>query len=163
MNDGWQISGFQYLTVAPWCCQMNSVLSLASITLYLMYVMLCVSKDVEKAGKRWRWPALGSGWSELASNYQCSRSKFLPELSIALCRRWSCKKETGDVRNAVVLCANRKVVCLVLFCEKQLSAEYAKLYTECAKCDAQIALCACTKEVCTVCRAECACKKETLN
>ena len=60
----------------------------------------------------------------------------------------------------VVLCANRKVVCLVLFCEKQLSAEYAKLYTECAKCDAQIALCACTKKVCTVCRAEFACMQK---
>ena len=160
MDDKWQISGFQYLPVAPWRCQMNVILCLASITLYLMYVMLCVSKDVEKAGKRWRWPALGSGWSELASNYQCSRSKFLPELSIALCRRWSCKKETGAVHNVVLLCANRKVVCLVLLCEKQLCAEYAVLYTVRK---VQIALCACTKEVCTVCRAECACKKETLN
>ena len=139
MNDRWQISGFQYLAIAPWRCQMNVVLCLASITLYLMYVMLCyVSRDVEKAGKRWRWPALGSGWSELASNYQCSRSKFLPELSIALCRRWSCKKETGDVHSAVLLCANRKVVCLVLLCEKQLCTEYAMLYTvrkvQCANC-----------------------------
>ena len=38
----------------------------------------------------------------------------------------------------VVLCANRKVVCLVLLCEKQLCTEYAMLYTvhkvRCANC-----------------------------
>ena len=119
------------------------------------YVMLCLSRDVEKAGKRWRWPALGSGWSELASNYQCSRSKFLPELSIALCRRWSCKKETGDVHSAVSCCVQIENLSAWSFCARNSCVRNMQCCTQCTKYDAQIALCVCTKKVCKVYRAVC--------
>ena len=136
MTNQWVSVSYSCTMTLPDECR--SMPSVHHVVPDVCYVMLCLSRDVEKAGKRWRWPALGSGWSELASNYQCSRSKFLPELRIALCRRWSCKKETDGVHSTVVLCANRKFVCLVLLCEKQLCTEYAMLYTvhkvRCANC-----------------------------
>ena len=167
MNDRWQISGFQYLPVASWRCQINGVLCLASITLYLMYVMLCYVTCVQRCRKSrekmamarlGQWLVWASFQLSMFTEQVFARAEHRALQTVIMQKgNWCC------AQCCVVLCANQKVVCLVLLCEKQLCAEYAMLYTVHKVHKVRIALCACTKEVCTVCRAECACKKETLN
>ena len=124
------------------------------------YVMLCLSRDVEKAGKRWRWPALGSGWSELASNYQCSRSKFLPELSIALCRRWSCKKETGDVHSAVSCCVQIENLSAWSFCARNSCVRNMQCCTQSAQSTMRKLPCVCAQRKCAQSVEQCACMQK---
>ena len=46
------------------------------------------------------------------------------------------------------------------FCARNSCVRNMQCCTQCTKYDAQIALCACTKKVCTVCRAWCACMEK---